>query len=223
MTILGWRMAWFVPLMAILLSASPARADDPQTLVDRARLTAEEMRHDYSFNSTGMLRRAKAVMIVPELSKGGFLIGGQGGGGLLMAKQARGGWSAPAFYSLGGPTLGLQVGFQTAKMVFFVMTDAVLQTWLRGEFRFGAQEGVAVFVEGSQHSDGKTSQGADVVAWVRANGAYAGITVEGTSVSFNRDENRSYYGKVVNAEEIVLRGRAVDGRTDALRRELVVR
>jgi lipid-binding SYLF domain-containing protein len=207
-------------MFAALIVARPAYADDPQKLVDRATLVAEEMRHDNTFNSADLLRRAKALMIVPELSKGGFLIGGQGGAGLLLAKEPNGGWSSPAFYSIGGPTLGLQVGFQTAKMVFFVMSDVALQAWLRGEFKFGTQDGVAVFIEGSEGSNGKTSQGADVIAWIRANGAYAGITVEGTNISFNQGDNRSFYGKTLNAEEIVIQGAVVNHDADALRRAL---
>src|SRR5882724_4891836 len=93
------------PLLVVLFASLPALADDPQKLVDQARLTAEEMHHDRGFNSADVLRRAKAVLIVPELSKGGFVVGGQGGDGVLMAKQPDGGWGAPAFYSLGGATL----------------------------------------------------------------------------------------------------------------------
>jgi lipid-binding SYLF domain-containing protein len=215
-----WRMILIAPLVALSLLSRPAFADDPQRLVDSARVTFEEMRHDSGFNSVDVMRRAKAVLIVPELSKGGFLIGGQGGGGILMARQRGGIWGAPAFYSLGGATFGLQVGFQTAKMVLFVMTDATLQAWLRGDFRFGTQDGVAVFVQGAEHSRGKTSQGADVVAWVHANGAYAGITVEGTSVSFNRDESRAYYNKILSPEEIVFRGNAVNPGAEELRKTL---
>jgi lipid-binding SYLF domain-containing protein len=151
--------------VAIVLAAQPALAENPQQLVDRARLTLEEMLHDPDFSAATKLSKAKALLIVPELGKGGFLIGGQGGGGLLIVRQPGRGWGAPAFYSLGGATLGLQVGFQTAKMVFFVMTERALQNLLNGDFKFGAQDGKAVFVTGSQHFDGKTSQGADVVAW----------------------------------------------------------
>lgn len=210
-------------LVVGLIAAQPVHADDPPKLVDRARLVAEEMRHDGSIDATDLLRRAKAVMIVPELSRGGILVGAQGGAGLLLAKQPDGGWSAPAFYSIGGPTVGLQVGFQTAKVVFFVMSDAALQAWLRGDFKFGAQGGIAVFVEGSEGPSRKTSQGADVVAWIRANGAYAGITAEGTSISFNQDDNRFYYGKTLNAEEIVVRGAATNHDADALRQVLATR
>lgn len=206
-----------------LLRSMPAAAADQQTLVDRARVTVQAMRQDGVFRPTERLRQARAVLIVPELSKGGlFFFGGQGGAGVLMVKRGAVNWSDPAFYSVGGGTFGLQVGFQTAQMVFLVMSDRVVQNWLHNEVKFGTQDGVAVFAEGTQHSAGKTSQGADVVAWVRASGAYAGITVEGTSISFDRGGNRNYYGREWSATDITLDGRAHNRGADELRRALAV-
>jgi lipid-binding SYLF domain-containing protein len=213
------RSVWCAAMLAATLLARPAQAANPQALVDSAGAVVDEMRHDPRFDAADLLRRSKAVMIVPELSKGGMLIGGQGGTGMLLVKQPGGGWSAPVFYSIGGATFGLQVGFQTAKVVFFVMNDAALQPWLRGEFKFGTQDGVVVFLDGSEGSAGKTSQGADIVAWAHANGAYAGITVEGTDVSFNQGDNRVYYGRILGAPDII-RGDAANPGADALRQSL---
>jgi lipid-binding SYLF domain-containing protein len=207
--------------LAAWSAAAPARADSPQVLVERSRLVVDEMRHDRSINSADLLQRARAVLVVPELSKGGLLIGGQGGPGVLLTKDAKGVWSFPAFYSLGGATFGLQAGFQNAKMVFFVMSDAAVQRLLRSEFKFGAQDGVAVWVQGSEGTSNRTSQGADVIAWVRASGAYAGITFEGTSVAFDESENRAYYGKLYSAEEIVVRYAVANPHADGLRAALM--
>jgi SH3 domain-containing YSC84-like protein 1 len=213
-----WKSLGFALLFA---TASAAAAESPHVLVDRAVGVVEEMRGDPGFDSADLLRRARAVMIVPELSKGGLLVGGQGGTGLLLVKDLGGGWSNPVFYSIGGATVGLQVGFQTAKLVFCVMSEAALQTWLRGDFKFGGQDGMAVFVHGTEVS-GKTAQGADVIAWARASGAYAGITLEGTDVSFNVNENRAFYGRIVGAREI-MNGAAANSSADPLRNALALR
>jgi lipid-binding SYLF domain-containing protein len=225
-------MTWIFKGLATLLAAGalfwaaaapPARADSPQMLVERARLVVDEMRNDRAINAEDLLRRARAVMVVPELSKGGLIVGGQGGAGVLLTKDAKGVWSFPAFYSLGGATLGLQAGFQTAKMVFFVMSDAALDKWLRNDFKFGTQDGVGVWIQGSEGPSNRTSQGADVIAWVRASGAYGGITVEGTSVAFDQSENRAYYGRLYSAEEIVIRFAAANPHADPLRAALMAR
>src|SRR3954471_12649832 len=140
------RLAAGLLVAGLLWGAAPARAENPQMLVERARLVVDEMRQDRGIHSNDLLTRAHAVLVVPELSKGGLLVGGQGGAGVLLTKDPRGVWSFPAFYSLGGATLGLQAGFQNAKIVFFVMSERGLQRILRSEFKFGTQDGVAVWV-----------------------------------------------------------------------------
>ncbi|MEJ0070066.1 MAG: lipid-binding SYLF domain-containing protein [Pseudomonadota bacterium] len=213
------RWLWCAALLAAMLVGRPVQAADPQRLVNQAGAIVAEMRGDPRFTAADLLARSKAVMIVPELKKGGMLIGGQGGTGLLLVKQSNGGWSSPVFYSIGGATLGLQVGFETAKMVLLVMSDGALQAWLRGEFKFGGQDGNVVFLDGSEGSAGKTSQGADVVAWAHGTGAYAGITVEGTDFSFDQSDNRSYYGRILGAQDIIQGGAANPG-ADTLRQAL---
>src|SRR3954464_2016856 len=91
----------FLWLLWLVASGAPVRAaSDQQELVDRARITIEAMRGDRSFgNSASLLGRAKAVMIVPELVKGGFFLGGEGGSAILVAR-GEDGWSYPAFYTL---------------------------------------------------------------------------------------------------------------------------
>ena len=98
-----------------------------------------------------------------------------------------------------------------------------IQRFLRSEFKFGTQDGVAVWVQGSEGPNNRTSQGADVIAWARAAGAYAGITLEGTSVAFDESENRAYYGKLYSPEEIVVRFAAVNQQADPLRASLMTK
>ena len=78
-----------LPFLA-LLAVTPARADsDQQAVVDHAKVAVDDMRTDSSFgNSADLLKRAKAVMVVPELVKGGFFVGGEGGSGVLADGQA---------------------------------------------------------------------------------------------------------------------------------------
>src|SRR5262249_36768209 len=120
-------------------AASAREISDEQRVVNRAKATVDEMHHDRSFgNSAELLRRAKAVMIVPRLFKGGFFVGGEGGTGVLLAKTPEGGWSYPAFYGLGSGSFGLQIGFETAEVVFFVMSDKALDAWMKNEVKLSA-------------------------------------------------------------------------------------
>src|SRR3712207_7707063 len=98
--------------------AALAQAEAPQALVDRATLAVQEMfleGGDRIRDATALLRRARATVICPRLFRAGFIFGGEGGDCLLMARDGAGSWSAPAFYTLGGGSVGFQVGVQDRK------------------------------------------------------------------------------------------------------------
>ncbi|HZL58075.1 MAG TPA: lipid-binding SYLF domain-containing protein [Stellaceae bacterium] len=197
---------------------------DQQILVDKAVAAIGAMRDDQGFpKAKDLLGHAKAVMIVPELTKGGLIVGGQGGAAVFLARLLDGSWSYPAFYSIGGGTLGLQIGVQRAQMVFLIMSDRAVQAWMTDRVKFGGQGGVAVFVVGDQNKpNAMTQDRADVVVWSRAAGAYAGINFEGTSVSFDRDGTAKYYGKPAAAEDVLLQGGFGNPAANPLRSALFV-
>src|SRR5664279_3186170 len=104
-------------LAASALGAPVARAaqSSQQETIDGARKVLADLRHDKAFgNAKQLLRQAKAVLIVPKLWKGGFVVGGEGGNGVLMVHH-KGGWSNPAFYAMGAASFGLQVGLQQSE------------------------------------------------------------------------------------------------------------
>ena len=86
-------------------------------------------------------------MVVPQLVKGGFFVGGEGGNGTLMARHGNR-WSDPAFYTLGSASFGLQIGLEVAEVVLFVMSDRALNAWMRDEVRLGGQAGLTVLSSG---------------------------------------------------------------------------
>src|ERR1700709_431203 len=96
-----------------MVAAPLARAQSSeQVTIDGARKVLSDLRHDKAFgNAAQLLRQARGVFIVPKLIKGGFLIGGEGGNGVLMARR-HGSWSAPAFYAIGAASFGLQAGLE---------------------------------------------------------------------------------------------------------------
>lgn len=217
-------MIRIVLLAAFMLAIAPAAraASDEQSLVEHAKITVDDMRSDPSFgNSTELLKRAKAVMIVPQLVKGGFFIGGEGGSGVLLAKSATGTWSYPAFYTVGAASFGLQIGVEEAQLVFFVMSDKALKAWMKNEVKLGAKAGLTVLVVGSNAEAAATTNArVDVIAWAKSKGAYAGITLEGSLIKPRASYNTAYYGKKVTAQEIVLKDAAANPGADALRSAL---
>ena len=110
--------------LAVCAPAAQA-ASEAQALVDKARLTVEKLfAHEDTRHVRGWAKNARGVMIVPNLLKVGLLIGGGGGQGVLLARDAERGWSAPAFYAIGSGSFGLQAGFQSAEVMLILTSPS---------------------------------------------------------------------------------------------------
>lgn len=183
-------------LAGVALSSGAMAASDAQQVVDRARITVEDLHKDKAFgNARDLMKRARAVLIIPRLYKGGFFVGGEGGTGVLLTHDTTG-WSQPAFYYLGSASFGLQIGLEQAEMVMFIMTQKALDALYENEFKVGANAGITIVTLGSGVEGATTSNvGADIVTWASASGAYAGVSLNGSVIKPDNDDNKSFYGK----------------------------
>ena len=134
-----------VLILAAIPHAPGARAaSDAQELIDRARFTAEKMlKHPDTKAMRRWVRKAKGILIVPSLMKAGFVIAGEGGRGVLLARNSSNVWSPPAFYTIGSGSLGLQIGFQDSEVMLVIMTDGALEAILSSKVKLGADASVA--------------------------------------------------------------------------------
>jgi lipid-binding SYLF domain-containing protein len=211
-------------LAAGSLAAPFARAADTvadlEGTIHGAEKVLADIRHDKAFgNARQLLRSARGVMIVPQLLKGGFIVGGEGGQGVIMVRT-NAGWSQPAFYVIGAASLGLQIGAEAAEMVLFFMTEKGLQGVLRNEFKIGAQAGLTVITLGSNVEGaigGPTPP--DIVVWASASGLYGGLTIDGSIIRAEPNKDSLFYGRRVTSRD-VLYGGLESPRTGTLRREL---
>jgi lipid-binding SYLF domain-containing protein len=206
---------------ATVLGAPMARAQSTQQVtVDGARKVLADLRHDKAFgNAAQLMRQAKAVFIVPKLIKGGFFIGGEGGNGVLMV-QRRGGWSAPGFFAIGAASFGLQVGLEQSEMIMLIMTQKGLDGVLRDNFKIGAQAGISVVTLGSgvEGAIGGASP-PDVVVWSSSTGLYGGLTVDGSVIRAEPNQDSAFYGRPLTSRDVLF-GSVDSPRAAALRREL---
>lgn len=187
------------------LSALKAQAAAEQAeLIRRANATMEDAEHDPQFgNSRELFGRARAIMVVPQLVKAGFVFGGSGGNGILLARHGSG-WSKPAFYLIGSATFGLQIGVEVAELILFVMSERALQAWMQDEVKLGADAGLTVLVLGTDASAATTANlNVDVIAWAKSKGAYAGITLDGSIIKPRNEWNTAYYGHPVTPREVI--------------------
>jgi lipid-binding SYLF domain-containing protein len=210
-------------IVAVLVFAAPALALVEQlALVYMGRNTFNAGRNapDHpTLNTT--LGRAKAVLIIPSLLKAGFLIGGEGGSGVLLVRNANGEWSPPAFYTLASGSVGLQIGAQDAEVLFTVMTDKGLRQVLKNEFKMGADASVALGpIGGGVEASTTLNMGADIYAFSKTRGAFAGGSFEGSYIKPRTEWNKLYYGQALSVEDIVLNGKASNPGADTLRQAL---
>ncbi|MBO6518477.1 MAG: lipid-binding SYLF domain-containing protein [Rhodospirillales bacterium] len=175
-------------------------------LVDSAVATVERFQ-----TIQGLQRFSKylpdsvAIAIFPNVIKAGFFVGGEGGNGLLMAKKPGGGWSAPAFYTLGAGSFGLQFGAQSTEVILVIRNQGALDAILKDQAKIGADAGVTAGFYGlGAEASTTTNLGADVLAFANSKvGAFAGASVEGAVMARRQDINEAIYGTGKTPKAIV--------------------
>jgi SH3 domain-containing YSC84-like protein 1 len=191
---------------ATLASPTVALADPPQHLVDSATLSLESMMGGTEgTQAQEFLRRARAVVICPNIFRAGFFFGGEGGSCVMIARAAGGGWSYPAFYGLGGGSFGFQAGIQSAQVMMLIMTNNGLNALLNSQFKIGADAGLTIATLGAG-VNGSMSTGleADILTFSKSEGLYGGISLAGSILSNNSNAEQAYYGSPLGAREIVV-------------------
>lgn len=209
-------------VLALLPIAAHAQSQQ-QELVDRATLAAQDMLNQRDgTDAQYVLRRARAVLICPQIFRAGFLLGGQGGSCVLVARDGAGSWSAPAFYGMGGASVGFQAGVQDAQVMLLIMTDRGLKAIMDNQFKLGA-DAIATFIDLGGGIEGATTAAlsADIVGFTRARGLYAGISLSGSLLASKSDWNQAYYGRPMAAQQIVITMEATNPAADPLRQILI--
>ena len=205
--------------------AGPALAQsEEQAMVDKAKLSVEALGRESNLETMRhMLTRAKAVMVFPELIKGGFIIGGEGGGGLLLTRNAAtGAWSAPAFYTLAAGSIGLQIGGQVSQMMMLIMTDKGLEAVYKNQFKAGADASIAAGPVGRGIEAAATSNlRDDIYAFSITKGLFGGASLEGAAINPRFSRNQAYHGQSsAQPRDIVTGAVPTSGGADGLRQAL---
>jgi lipid-binding SYLF domain-containing protein len=118
--------------------------------------------------------------------------------------RSGGHWSAPAFYTIGSASFGLQAGLETSEMVLFVMSQKALDAVMKDKFKIGADASIAVATLGSSVGGATTGAvGADIVQWASSSGAYAGISLNGSIIAPDHGDDAAYYRSRVGTPQIV--------------------
>jgi len=150
-----------------------------------------------------VMSNAKCIVVIPNLVKGGFIVGGEHGRGIASCRTASG-WSAPAFVSVGGGSWGLQIGVEGVDLVMVVMNDRGLQHLLSSKFELSGDASASAGPVGRHASAGTDwTMNTEVLTYSRSHGIFAGVTLNGAVVEQDADSTRAIYGREPSFQAIL--------------------
>ncbi len=192
---------------SILASTMAISAEEPSEQVKRMDAAATVLDEVMGTPDKGipeeLLDSAKCVAVIPSMIKIGFVFGGRHGRGMATCRTSSG-WSAPAPFSVTGGSWGLQIGGEAIDVVMLVMNDNGMEKILSSKFKIGADASAAAGPVG-RHVEGETdwNMRAEVLTYSRARGAFAGVTVNGASITQDKDGTRILYGRMIPSAQIL--------------------
>jgi lipid-binding SYLF domain-containing protein len=150
-----------------------------------------------------ILGEAEGIAVFPGMVRGGFIVGGMRGRGILSSRN-NGVWSSPAFLTLTGGSFGLQIGGQAVDLVLVINDRRGLENLVSNQFKLGADVGVAAGPVGRDAQAATDLQlRAQILSYSRSRGLFAGVTVNGSTVRQDRDANERFYGKPFDTKQII--------------------
>ncbi len=150
-----------------------------------------------------LLENAECIAVFPSVLKAGFIFGGRGGRGVASCRMAAG-WSAPAYFNLGGGSFGLQIGASSTDFVMLFMTKDGLNSLLSDGFTLGGDASVAAGPVGRQAgAETDLKLNAQILSYSRSKGLFAGLELKGVVIKPDKDDMRDVYGEGTTAREVL--------------------
>lgn len=206
------------PGLVLADTASPQKGEATKSrdTVTAATAAVQKMRSDPHLEA--LLKQSKGILIVPKFVQGGAVVGGEGGNAVLLAHTGDH-WSKPAFYDLGGVSLGAQLGGQSGSVALVLMTDKAVDAFKeRNNFSLNAKAGLTV-IDYSKAGQANIGRG-DVVVWTDLQGLYAGATVGAADISVDNEANHSFYNNNQMSANDILSGAVSGSRGQDLQQAL---
>ena len=196
--------------------AATAENSGPQGLVNEAVGVVQKMQNDPQLKQ--LMQQAKGIYIVPNFGRGALVVGARGGEGVMLMHQDDT-WAGPAFYNMGGISIGAQVGGSAGEIAFLLMSDNAVNNFLsENAFSLNAGAGLTI-VNYSANKQASWGKG-DIILWTDTEGAYAGATVSATDINWDEDSNRQYYNSQQVSPTDVLKGQVTNASAEPLKNAL---
>jgi lipid-binding SYLF domain-containing protein len=184
----------FLAGMVVSSQATAQSKEEAETIIAKSRVVIEEMLD--SPDKAGpaeLLKDCAGLMIIPGMLKGGFIVGGSFGKGVVLAHKD-GKWTGPAFVRIGAGSLGFQIGVESIDLILVIANEKTMDSFLKTSFKLGGDVAVVggpLGVQATAATDILLKGG--IYSYSRAKGLFAGLALEGAVVGTQTDLNRAYY------------------------------
>ena len=184
-------------IAAIFVSQSShaaAQSREIATVTNASAVLDEIMQTPGNQIPEALLRKAEALVIIPDMIKGGFVIGARHGHGVVLVRNNQGGWDAPRFLQMTGGSVGFQAGVQSTDIILVFMTKRSVQGLLTGKFTIGADAAAAAGPVGRQLAAATDERlKAEILSYARSRGLFAGVSLDGSAIRLDPTAEAAYY------------------------------
>ncbi|MGK7907089.1 MAG: lipid-binding SYLF domain-containing protein [Synechococcus sp.] len=189
---------------AALVVSLPAIAGPEDTVIKSTNRFEEMIANPSTRIPSELLRQSAAVAIIPDVTQGGFIIGGRHGKGVIVARNADGTWSNPVFLSIAGGSIGLQVGGKSSDIVMVIPNQSTLNRVLNDEVEFGGNVSGVAGPVGAQPVDpvGDNFSHNTIYTYQRSEGLFGGVALEGGELKISDGRIEEFYGQPLTPQQV---------------------
>jgi lipid-binding SYLF domain-containing protein len=195
-------VVFIVAVLALSAAAAHGQSSDDAKLSQAAAVLHNFTADEANGIPVDLLQRARGIAVIPNVIRGGFLVGGRRGRGVLIVRTPSGGWSNPAFITLTGGSIGLQFGAEAMDVVLLFANDRSVKNIASGRFTLGGDASAVAGPLGRRNTAAVTGRSEVYVYVKRARGAFAGATFEGARLDVDEDGNALFYAAANGAHAL---------------------
>ena len=201
------KLLTILALLSLGTASATWAATDKEATMDRLDHAGSILHEVMAAPDSGIpeevLEHAKCIAVVPHMLKGGFVFGAQNGRGVTTCRTSEG-WSAPAFFAITGGSWGLQIGLEGVDLVMIIQNEDGMRKLMSSQFQLGGDASAAAGPVG-RHASANTDWKLDteILTYSRARGAFAGLTLTGSSIRRDEDSTEAIYGRRVSTHSIL--------------------
>lgn len=203
---------------------SAAAKEEVEKVKDAINVLEEIMGIPEKSIPPALLKNSHGIAIIPGVIKGGFIVGGRRGKGILSVRNEEDKWSNPSFITLTGGSFGWQIGVQSIDIVLIFRNKKNVEDIMKGKFTLGADASVAAGPVGRQLEAGTdVTLKAEIYSYSRSRGIFAGLALEGAALKIDNDANADFYGMENIKPKDILTKKAIKAPTvvDELKKVLI--